>query len=127
MFARQFWNTQTFRSPRSLDRRLEWFNASSPRYTVCEPPPLRPSPPAFVPNVHFIRQVQEDPDRPGTGHIDVLNEQIALSVSYVSYFVLAEWNLKTERLAIWFEKDSTPKRIKSVRFALNSNSRYKLK
>ena len=60
-------------------------------------------------------------------HIDVLNEQIALPVSYVSYFVLAEWNLKTERLAIWFEKDSTPKRIKSVRFTLNPNSRYKLK
>jgi len=127
VFARKFWNTQTFRSLRSLDRRLEWFNASSQRYTGYEPPPRRPSSAAFVPKVYFIRQVREDPDRPGTGHIDVLNDQIALPVSYVSYFVLAECNLKTERLAIWFEKDSTPKRIKSVRFTLNPNSRYKLK
>ena len=126
VFARKFWNTQTFRSLRSLDRRLEWFNASSQRYTGYEPPPPRPSPPAFVPKVYFIRQVREDPDRPGTGHIDVLNDPITLPVYYVNYFVLAEWNLKTERLAIWFENDATPKRIKSVRFTLNPNSRYML-
>ena len=74
-----------------------------------------------------IRQVREHPDRPRTGYIDVLHEPIPLPVSYVSYFVLAEWNVTTERLAIWFEKDSTPKRIKSVKFTLNPNSRYKLR
>lgn len=127
VFARKFWKTQTFRSLRSLDRRLEWFNASSQRYTGYEPPPPRLAPPPFVPKVFFIRQVREHPDRPKTGYIDVLHEPIPVPVSYVNYFVLAEWDLNTERLAIWFENDSTSKRIKSVRFTLNPNSRYKLK
>jgi hypothetical protein len=127
VFARKFWNTQTFRSLRSLDRRLEWFNASSQRYTGYESPPPRPPPPGFVPKVYFIRQVREHPDRPGTGHIDVLHQQIALPAAYLSYFVLAEWNLHTERLVIFFEQDDTPKRIKSMRFAMNPNSRYNLK
>lgn len=127
VFARKFWNTQTFRSLRSLDCRLEWFNASSQRYAgyAAPPPPRAPEP--FVPTVYFIRQVREHPDRPATGYIDVVNEPIALPQSYVNYFVLAEWNLQTERLRIWFEQDSTPKRIKSVKFKLNPNSRYRLK
>ncbi len=127
VFARKFWKTQTFGSLRSLDRRLEWFTASSQRYPDYEPPPPRPSPPTFIPKVYFIRQVREHPDRPRTGYIDVLHEPIPLPVSYVSYFVLAEWHLETERLTIWFEKDAISKRIKSVRFTLNPNSRYKLK
>jgi transposase len=127
VFARKFWNTQTFRSLRSLDCRLEWFNASSQRYSGYEAPPPRRAPSHFIPKVYFIRQVREHPDRPGTGYIDVVNEPIALPESFVNYFVLAEWNLQTERLTIWFEKDSTPKRIKSVRFTINPNSQYRLK
>ncbi len=67
------------------------------------------------------------PDRPGSAAIDVLNEQIALPASYTNYLVLAEWNLKTERLTVFFEKDGTPTRIKSVNFRINPTSRYELK
>lgn len=95
VFARKFWNSQTFRSLRALDRRLEWFNASSQRYTGYEPPPRAARRKAFSPRVYFIRQVRETPDRPGSAAIDVLNEKIALPVSYANYFVLAEWNLRT--------------------------------
>jgi hypothetical protein len=57
----------------------------------------------------------------------VLNEKIALPASYTNYFVLAEWNLKNERLTVFFEKDGKPTRIKSVTFRINPKSRYKLK
>lgn len=127
VFARKFWNSQTFRSLRALDRRLEWFNASSQRYTGYEPPPRTARRKAFSPRVYFIRQVRETPDRPGSAAIDVLNEKIALPVSYANYFVLAEWNLRTERLTVFFEKDGKPTRIKSVTFHINQKSRYKLK
>jgi transposase len=127
VFARKFWHTQTFRSLRSLDCRLEWFNASSQRYTGYQAPPPHPAPASFVPKVYFIRQVREHPDRPGAGYIDVVNEPIALPETYVNYFVLAEWNLHTERLSIWYEKESAPTRIKSVKFTLHPNSRYRLK
>ena len=114
VFARKFWNSQTFRSLRALDRRLEWFNASSQRYTGYEPPPRAARRKAFSPRVYFIRQVRETPDRPGSAAIDVLNEKIALPVSYANYFVLAEWNLRTERLTVFFEKDGKPTDRKSV-------------
>lgn len=125
VFARKFWNTQTFKSLRMLDRRLGWFNTSSQRYTGYEPPSQkRPSrTKSFVPKVYFIRQVREDPDHGPC--IDVLNEKIVLPVSYTNYFVLAEWNLKTERLAIFFEKDRQSKRTKSMAFTINSQSRYR--
>ena len=42
-------------------------------------------------------------------------------------FVLAEWNLRTERLTVFFEKDCKPTRIKSVTFHINPKSGYKLK
>ena len=126
VFARKFWNTQTFKSLRMLDRRLGWFNASSQRYAGYAPPSQnRPSrTEAFVPKVYFIRQVRDDPNHGPC--IDVLNEKIVLPVSYTNYFVLAEWNLKTERLAIFFEKDLQSKRIKSQKFTVNANSRLTL-
>lgn len=127
VFARKFWNTQTFRSVRSLDRRLAWFNASSQRYSGYELPPPRQPPPRFVPTVYFIRQVHEHPAHPGTAGIDVLNDFIALPPSYVNYFVLAAWNLHSERLAILFETNSTTKRIKSMKFPINPNAQYKLR
>ena len=125
VFGRKFWQPHTFRSVRDVDRRLEWFNASSQRYTGYEAPPPHPAPIDFVPKVYFLRQVREAPDAPATAGIDVLNEWIALPASYVNYFVLAEWNLHTERITILFEQDSVAKPIKSRKFTINPNSRYR--
>lgn len=126
VFGRKFWQPHTFRSVRDVDRRLEWFNASSQRYTGYEAPPPRPAPTGFVPKVYFLRQVREAPDDAATAGIDVLNEWITLPGSYVNYFVLAEWNLHTERVTILFENDSVAKPIKSKQFPVNPNSRYRL-
>ncbi len=60
-------------------------------------PKCRQSCESFRPRVYFLRQVRED-DR-GRSTISVLNESLELDPSYVSYFVIAEWSLDTERLA----------------------------
>jgi hypothetical protein len=78
-----------------------------------------------VPRVYFIRKVFEHPETK-RGYIDVLKEQVTLPAPYINYFVLAEWNLKTEQLRILFEQDEKPKRLKSTRFPLNPAVRKKV-
>lgn len=125
VFARKFWNTQTFTSVTDVDRRLNWFNECSLNYTAYTPPAVASVPPQpFVPRIYFMRQVREHPECPEQGCIDVLNELVDLPADYIQYFVLAEWNLRTERLHVHLERDSHAKRIKSQSFKLNPNSRY---
>jgi hypothetical protein len=126
VFARKFWNTQTFTSVADVDHRLNWFNECSLNYTgytPSAPAPGRPQP--FVPRIYFMRQVREHPEHPAQGCIDILNELVDLPADYIQYFLLAEWNLRTERLHVHLERDNHAKRIKSQSFKLNPNSRYK--
>ena len=50
-----------------------------------------------------------------------------LRKSSINYFVLAEWNLDTERLKILFEGERKTTVIKSSEFEINPNSKYRLK
>ena len=119
IFSRKFWNTQRFRSLEHIDRELEHFNTAYIWYTGYKKPLAAPRRPArFVPRVYFIRKVYEQPTTK-RGFIDILKEQISLPKAYINLFVLAEWNLKTERLDVLFERNGQRQNLKSLAFPLN--------
>lgn len=127
VFARKFWNRIEFKSIKEVDEKLEWFNLSSQRYTGYQPPKIRlKRKKSFIPKIYFIRQVKEDKEQTGKAFIDVVNEKVFLPKSYINYFVLAEWNLKEERLYIYFEKEQKSKMIKNLSFKINPRSKEKL-
>ena len=128
VFSRKFWNRIDFKNLREIDEKLEWFNKSSQQYTGYLPPTAQPKRKRnFIPKVYFIRQVKDDQGRIGKASIDVLHEKIFLPTSYISYFVLAEWNLRKETLSIYFEKERRSKMIKRVSFSINPRSKQCLK
>lgn len=118
MFARNFWNARRFTSLEDLDTQLEWFNAAIGRYHGYTPR-TRTRPTTFVPRMYFLRQVHESPEHKGFGSIDVLHEVIRLPLPYVKYFVLAEWNLDTQQLTIYFESDKTLSPLHEQSFRIN--------
>lgn len=127
VFSRKFWNSHRFSSLRQVDTRLGWFNQSSLTYTGYDVSTRkrRVMTKDFVPRVYFIRQVREDADT-GKAWIDVLNEVIPIPRTYIHYFVLAEWNLRDERLHVLFEQDQQVRIIKSIDFEINPHSKYRL-
>ena len=125
MFARKFWRARHFDSLESVDQQLQWFNQSTLHYTGYQKPKCRQSCESFRPRVYFLRQVRED-DR-GRSTISVLNESLELDPSYVSYFVIAEWSLDTERLDVHFERDRQLSTIHSQRFSINASSKKRIR
>lgn len=127
VFSRNFWNRINFKSIDEIDEKLEWFNKASTIYlgyeSLTEEKIVKKD---FIPKVYFIRQVREDKET-GNGCIDVLNERINLSTSYINYFVLAEWHLNKERLYIHFEREKKPEVIKEMEFKINERSKKKYK
>ena len=127
VFSRKFWNQIDFKSVKEVDTKLEWFNKSSEQYLNYQRPPKEKSKKRnFIPKIYFIRQVKEDKEKTKKGFIEILNEKVTLSQSYINYFVLAEWNLKQEILYIYFEKEQNPKMIKKLSFKINQRSKEKL-
>jgi hypothetical protein len=118
VFSRKFWNHLSFSSLEEIDEKLQWFNEASLRYTGYQPCVYEKDN-TFIPKVYFIRQVQED-QKTKDGFIDVLNEKVYLSSSYINYFVLAEWNVIKENLAIHFEKNECLETIEQVSFLVNT-------
>lgn len=96
VFARKFWKQRTFTSLDQIDEQLEWFNEDSRLYSGYTKPYIE-NKKAFEPKIYFLRQVRSIPDT-DEGYIDVLNEVIPMPTGYISYFVLAEWNLDQEEL-----------------------------
>lgn len=124
VFARKFWNQITFKSVSEVDEKLEWFNKSSERYLRYQKPGKRSKKKKnFIPKIYFIRQVKEDQEQTGKTFIDILNDKVLLPKSYINYFVLAEWNLKEEKLYIYFEKEQKQKLIKKTLFRINPRSK----
>lgn len=128
VFARFFWNRRHFGSIEDVDTQLGWFNRASRAYYHYLPPHHKKhAHKKFVPRVYFIRQVQEETTRKRTrGYIEVLNERITLPKAYIQYFVLAEWNLREEKLTIYFEKEQKSYAIKQISFQINLRSRHLL-
>lgn len=126
VFSRTFWNRIKFTDVEEVDKKLGWFNTDSLRYLEYQrPSAVRRRKISFVPRVYFIRQVREVAEKRSNGSIDVLNESILLPAAYINYFVLAEWNLRTETLAVYFEKDLQSQLIKKISFAINLRSKNK--
>ena len=125
VFARKFWRARHFDSLESVDQQLQWFNQSTLHYTGYQKPKCRQSCESFRPRVYCLRQVRED-DR-GRSTISVLNESLELDPSYVSYFVIAEWSLDTERLDVHFERDRQLSTIHSQRFSINASSKKRIR
>ena len=124
VFSRKFWRQREFVSRPDVIKQLEWFNQASELYTdYSRPRQPRPGKIKFVPQVYFIRQVADEAGA-RSGFINVLNEKISLPAAYISYFVLARWDLSKERLEIHFEKELKAKTIKQVKFAINKNATF---
>lgn len=118
MFARKFWSARHFTSLEEVDTQLGWFNAAIGRYHGYTPR-KRTRLESFVPRMYFIRQVHESPERKGFGWIDIQHEDILLPLPYVKYFVLAEWNLETQRLMVHFESDKKLTLVHEQTFRIN--------
>jgi len=128
VFSRKFWNGIDFRSTGEIDIKLEWFNKASEEYLNYQKPKQKKSKNInFIPRIYFIRQVKEDKEQTGKAQINLLKEKVFLPKSYINYFVLAEWNLKQEKLYIYFEKEQQSKMIKKLSFKINQKSKEKLK
>lgn len=127
VFARNFWNKIEFNSVEDIDRRLKLFNQSSLEYSDYEQNELQnKKDEEFVPQIYFIRKVNENQQKNGEGEISILNEKIKLSGEYINLYTLSEWNLKIEMLYIYFEKEQEKILIKKLKFQINKNSQIKL-
>jgi hypothetical protein len=124
VFSRKFWNQRQFTSRSDVRRQLEWFNKASVCYSgYCQPTQAKDNKKEFVPQIYFIRQVAAEAGA-RSGFINVLNEKISLPAAYISYFVLARWDLSAERLQIYFEKEQSAKCIKQLPFSVHKNARF---
>lgn len=124
VFARFFWNRSEFKSLDQIDEQLEWFNKSSLKYTGYKKlNSEKPDKENFTPKVLFIRQVKQVNKN---GYIDVLNEKLPIDKSLINYYVLAEWNLKSQYLNIYFEKEKQSKLISKFSFEINKYSSKKI-
>jgi len=125
VFSRKFWNRIEFKSIEEVDEKIEWFNKSSIEYLgYYRPKEKKIKKEEFIPKIYLIRQVEEDKEKK-EGFINVLNEIIHLPKSYIKYYVLAEWNLKEERIYIRFEKEKESEIIKNISFKINPSSKEK--
>jgi hypothetical protein len=125
VFSRKFWNRIEFSSVEEVDKKIEWFNKASIEYLGyyrSEEKKTRKE--EFIPKVYLIRQVGEDKEKK-EGFINVLNEILYLPKSYIKYYVLAEWNLKEERIYIRFEKEKESEIIENIPFKINPRSKEK--
>jgi len=118
VFGRKFWNRFEFRNTTEIKKKLKLFNKASLQYYQYKPSSNSiKNKKKFIPKIFYLRQVREDEKE--KAFIEVANEKIPLPKTYLNYFVMAEWKLKTEKLTIFIEKDEKLKKIKTLSFKLN--------
>lgn len=122
VFGRNFWNKTTFTSMADVDERLAAFNRCSRSYAQWKPWRRTVNPASFVPRICFIRKVEEDA-RKNKGVVPVASTLIALPKAYIGLFIFAQWNLKEERLTIYFEQEQSINVIKSTPFLIHPTSK----
>lgn len=126
IFARKFWRRFQFASPNHIDDKLNGFNKAYEQYLGYQRPRRKKnSHKPFVPKIYFIRKVYEHPSS-HKGFLEIIKEEILLPKSYINLFVLAEWHLVKQRLAIYFEKKQILCKIKQQLFKLNPKSKLKM-
>lgn len=126
VFSRKFWNRIEFKSIKEVDKKIEWFNLSSQKYLDYQKPKTKnQKKKKFIPRIYFLRQVKEDKEKK-KGFIEILNEKIFLSQSYINFFLLSEWNLKKEKLMIYLEKDQKLNLIKKIQFKIHPKSKERI-
>ena len=124
VFARNFWNKFTFESIADLDKKLKLFNESSLWYSDYDRSKIRKKEDKeFIPQIYFIRRVYENQESE-KGEINILNEKINLPKKYITLYTLSKWNLKTETLYVYFEKEQEKLLIKKLRFEINENCEF---
>jgi hypothetical protein len=121
VFARNFWNKFIFESIGDLDKKLRLFNKSSLWYSDYDQNKIqKKKDQKFIPQIYFIRKVYENQEN-GKGEINILNEKINLPNEYINLYTLSQWNLKTETLYIYFEKEQEKILIEKLKFEINKN------
>jgi len=127
VFARNFWNKFEFTSIEDIDVKLELFNQSSLEYSGYEQSEFENrKDKKFIPQIYFIRKVNENQRKNGKGEINILNEKIELPDEYINLYTLSEWNLKTEMLHVYFENEGNEILIKKMKFQINQNCQIKI-
>ncbi|MFQ5772320.1 MAG: hypothetical protein ACE5HX_17425 [bacterium] len=123
VFSRKFWNKYNFESPEEIDELLPAFNDASVRYLGYHKPTKSWDSADFVPRVFFLRQIQPIDDKAA---ITLANQVFYLPFEYIHYFIFAEWNLVTEKLTVFLEKELKPVAIETFLFPLNDVTKQKL-
>jgi len=59
--------------------------------------------------------------------IDILNEEILLPADWINFFVIAEWNLISQKLVVSLEENETLKTLADIKFNINETTKSKLK
>lgn len=125
VFGRNFWNKHEFTSIKMVDDCLAIFNRKSREYSDWVDKWIKePLGQLFIPRVCFIRKVGED-ERNKYGTIPIASETINLPKEYIGYFVFAEWNLREQRLKIFFEREGEIQQIEEKVFLINPRTRSK--
>jgi hypothetical protein len=123
IFSRKFWHRERYTSLEMIDQRLSWFNKSYQNYLGYIAPSRNPRrKKAFVPEVYFIRKVYQD-EQTKKAFVEILKESITLPKPYLGMFVLAQWNIKRNRLRIFYEKEMKAFIVKELNFKLNKTTK----
>ena len=126
VFSRNFWNKFIFESIEDLDAKLELFNQSSLWYSDYNKNKIQKKEnKEFILQIYFIRKVYENQENE-KGEINILNEKINLPNEYINLYTLSKWNLKTETLFIYFEKEQKKILIKKIKFEVNKNCEFEI-
>jgi hypothetical protein len=121
VFGRNFWNANEYTSTTMIDERLVAFNASAKKYARYKPW-IREKKDSFVPRICFIRRAAEDAWGKN-GIISIAGEPVILSKEYIGYYTFSEWNLKEEKLEIFFEREGEIQKIEERGFEIHPRSR----
>lgn len=137
VFSRKFWNRKEFENLQEVDEQLETFNEKTLKYLRYTPPENASNPgEEFQPKVYFTRQVREKQETESErGYVQIVNDTVRLPIEYVKRFVLAEWDLKEEKLRIHLEEKRDPQQdhpvgtdvIKEVEFRIHEKSKQDCK